>query len=211
VPVAFAPPQQAAAERRWPAVSIARPRPVPEGGRPVDGPSHLAHVGRLACPGTMLTPVCSSTAPRRNHVALRTRCRDHRHPREDLALLVRHSGLAAVERRHREDRDRWHVRGRHDVHDDPAGEDPVALRLVEIAPGQLFTDDDLHLFVYPLALGAGQRLFADTGQAAKFALTGSEAYNTGVLYLTYRLAACPSPAGEFSRDNRAINDNRRNQ
>ena len=69
----------------------------------------------------------------------------------------------------------------------------------------------LHLFVYPLARGGGQRLFADTGQAAKFALTGSEAYNTGVLYLTYRLAACPSPAGEFSRDNRAINDNRRNQ
>jgi dihydrofolate reductase len=46
--------------------------------------------------------------------------------------------------------------------------------------------DVLHLFVYPLTLGAGQRLFPDGGPAAKFALTGSEAYNGGVLYLTYR-------------------------
>jgi dihydrofolate reductase len=49
--------------------------------------------------------------------------------------------------------------------------------------------DHLHLFVYPLALGAGERLFADTGPAAKFALAGSEAYNNGVLHLTYSLAA----------------------
>jgi len=53
--------------------------------------------------------------------------------------------------------------------------------------------DDLHLFVYPLALGAGDRLFADTGPAAKFALAGSEAYSNGVLHLTYSLAA---PGGE---------------
>jgi dihydrofolate reductase len=49
--------------------------------------------------------------------------------------------------------------------------------------------DDLHLFVYPLVLGAGQRLFADTGPAARFALAGSEAYSNGVLYLSYTLAA----------------------
>jgi dihydrofolate reductase len=49
--------------------------------------------------------------------------------------------------------------------------------------------DDLHLFVYPLAHGAGQRLFADTGPAAKFTLAGWEAYDNGVLYLTYSLAA----------------------
>jgi dihydrofolate reductase len=49
--------------------------------------------------------------------------------------------------------------------------------------------DDLHLFVYPLVLGAGQRLFADAGPAAKFALAGSEAYSNGVLHLTYTLAA----------------------
>jgi dihydrofolate reductase len=53
--------------------------------------------------------------------------------------------------------------------------------------------DDLHLFVYPLVLGAGQRLFADTGPAAKFALAGLEAYSNGVLHLTYTLAA---PGGE---------------
>ena len=53
--------------------------------------------------------------------------------------------------------------------------------------------DELHLFVYPLVLGAGRRLFADTGPAAKFALAGSEAYSNGVLYLTYTLAA---PGGE---------------
>ena len=32
---------------------------------------------------------------------------------------------------------------------------------------------ELHLFVFPLALGAGQRLFADGGPAAKFALAGT--------------------------------------
>ena len=46
--------------------------------------------------------------------------------------------------------------------------------------------DELHLFVFPLALGAGQRLFADGGPAAKFALAGTEAYESGVLHLTYR-------------------------
>src|SRR5262245_52460352 len=35
--------------------------------------------------------------------------------------------------------------------------------------------DGLHLFVYPLVRGAGQRLFPDIGPAAKFALIGSEA------------------------------------
>jgi dihydrofolate reductase len=49
--------------------------------------------------------------------------------------------------------------------------------------------DGLHLFIYPLVLGAGQRLFADTGPAAKFTLAGSEAYSNGVMYLTYTLAA----------------------
>jgi dihydrofolate reductase len=46
--------------------------------------------------------------------------------------------------------------------------------------------DELHLFVYPLTLGAGQRLFADGGSAAKFSLTGTETYEGGVLHLTYR-------------------------
>jgi dihydrofolate reductase len=48
--------------------------------------------------------------------------------------------------------------------------------------------DDLHLFVYPLAHGTGQRLFADGGPETKFALAGSETYSNGVLHLTYAAA-----------------------
>jgi dihydrofolate reductase len=48
--------------------------------------------------------------------------------------------------------------------------------------------DELHLFVYPVALGSGQRLFAD-GATVKLALAGSEAYDNGVLHLTYAPAA----------------------
>src|SRR5262249_31715450 len=65
--------------------------------------------------------------------------------------------------------------------------------------------DDLHLFVYPLTHGGGQRLFADTAPAAKFALAGSEAYSNGVLYLTYSLAApgheSPAPGNEARHAN----------
>jgi len=46
--------------------------------------------------------------------------------------------------------------------------------------------DELHLFVYPVALGAGERLFADRGPTARFTLSGSEAYQSGVVHLTYR-------------------------
>ena len=46
--------------------------------------------------------------------------------------------------------------------------------------------DELHLFVYPLAHGAGQRLFSDGGPETKLALAGSEAYSNGVLHLTYK-------------------------
>lgn len=47
--------------------------------------------------------------------------------------------------------------------------------------------DELHLFVYPLALGAGVRLFED-GLKASFALAPSEAYDNGAVYLAYRPA-----------------------
>ena len=47
--------------------------------------------------------------------------------------------------------------------------------------------DELHLFVYPLALGSGQRLFAD-GATVKLTLAGSEAYDNGVLHVTYTQA-----------------------
>jgi len=49
--------------------------------------------------------------------------------------------------------------------------------------------DELHLFVFPVTLGAGQRLFADGVPATKFALAGTEAYESGVLHLTYRPTA----------------------
>lgn len=47
--------------------------------------------------------------------------------------------------------------------------------------------DELHLFVYPLALGGGTRLF-DGGLEARFNLAGSEAYDNGALHLTYQPA-----------------------
>ena len=52
--------------------------------------------------------------------------------------------------------------------------------------------DELHLFVYPVARGAGQRLFADNDPTTKFALVGSEVYSNGVLYLTYTPATSSS-------------------
>jgi dihydrofolate reductase len=45
--------------------------------------------------------------------------------------------------------------------------------------------DELHLFVFPLALGAGARLFED-GVEAKFSLTETESYDNGALHLVYR-------------------------
>ena len=49
--------------------------------------------------------------------------------------------------------------------------------------------DELHLFVFPLALGSGKRLFADGGPGAKFTLAGTEAYDSGVVRVSYRAAA----------------------
>jgi dihydrofolate reductase len=53
--------------------------------------------------------------------------------------------------------------------------------------------DELHLFVYPVARGAGERLFAGNEPVTKFALAGSEAYSNGVLHLAY-IPAIPSAA-----------------
>jgi dihydrofolate reductase len=49
--------------------------------------------------------------------------------------------------------------------------------------------DELHLFVYPVARGQGQQLFADGGPATSFTLAGSEAYSNGVVHLHYAPAA----------------------
>ncbi len=45
--------------------------------------------------------------------------------------------------------------------------------------------DELHLFVYPVALGAGLRLFTDSAAALKLALVESETYANGVVHLAY--------------------------
>ena len=45
--------------------------------------------------------------------------------------------------------------------------------------------DELHLFVYPVVLGAGTRLFPDGTPRADLALTAHETYENGVTYLTY--------------------------
>jgi dihydrofolate reductase len=45
--------------------------------------------------------------------------------------------------------------------------------------------DELHLFVYPVALGAGLRLFSGEGDPVKLALGAAESYESGVVHLTY--------------------------
>jgi dihydrofolate reductase len=45
--------------------------------------------------------------------------------------------------------------------------------------------DELHLFVYPIALGAGDRLFADGDGPHRLALLASDVYANGVVHLAY--------------------------
>jgi dihydrofolate reductase len=46
--------------------------------------------------------------------------------------------------------------------------------------------DELHLFVYPLTLGAGPRLFPEDVAPGKQSLSACERYENGVVYLAYR-------------------------
>jgi dihydrofolate reductase len=46
--------------------------------------------------------------------------------------------------------------------------------------------DELHLFVFPLTLGTGPRLFAEGAPPTKQSLAATESYDNGVLYLNYR-------------------------
>jgi dihydrofolate reductase len=48
--------------------------------------------------------------------------------------------------------------------------------------------DELHLFVFPTARGAGQRMFAD-GEQVKLELAATDVYANGVVHLAYRPAA----------------------
>ena len=49
--------------------------------------------------------------------------------------------------------------------------------------------DRLDLLVFPVVLGSGKRLFSEPDGQVPLALTGSEAFSTGVVHLTY------TPAG----------------
>jgi len=46
--------------------------------------------------------------------------------------------------------------------------------------------DELHLFVYPVHVGTGPRLFADGAVPGKLDLLTCEAYSSGVIHLGYR-------------------------
>jgi dihydrofolate reductase len=45
--------------------------------------------------------------------------------------------------------------------------------------------DELHLFVYPVAVGSGRRLWADGADLTKLALQGYDVYDNGVVHLSY--------------------------
>lgn len=45
--------------------------------------------------------------------------------------------------------------------------------------------DHLHLFVYPVALGSGERLFAEGPDQTKLALQATDVYENGVIHLDY--------------------------
>ncbi len=48
--------------------------------------------------------------------------------------------------------------------------------------------DELHLFVFPVVLGSGKRLFRDGGDKLPLKLTDSATFETGVVHLTYARA-----------------------
>jgi dihydrofolate reductase len=48
--------------------------------------------------------------------------------------------------------------------------------------------DELHLFVFPVVLGAGKHLFAGETDQLPLTLIGSETYSTGVVHLVYAKA-----------------------
>jgi dihydrofolate reductase len=54
-----------------------------------------------------------------------------------------------------------------------------------IADGLL---DELHLFVFPVARGAGERLLASGGQPTRFSLAATDVYANGAVHLAYRPA-----------------------
>ena len=49
--------------------------------------------------------------------------------------------------------------------------------------------DELRLFVFPVVVGAGERLFGETAGPKSFRLSGSQAVGSGLILLTYERAA----------------------
>jgi dihydrofolate reductase len=49
--------------------------------------------------------------------------------------------------------------------------------------------DELHLFVYPLTRGSGPRVFEDGAPPGQLSLAACEAYENGVVYLSYGAGA----------------------
>jgi dihydrofolate reductase len=79
--------------------------------------------------------------------------------------------------------------------------DPDAIRSLKDEVGDLYVSgsatlvramladglvDGLHLFVFPLTLGSGTRLFLEEAAPSKLSLTASDSYENGVVYLGYR-------------------------
>jgi dihydrofolate reductase len=45
--------------------------------------------------------------------------------------------------------------------------------------------DELRLFVFPVVVGAGERLFGETSGTRPFRLVGSRTVGSGLVFLTY--------------------------
>jgi dihydrofolate reductase len=54
--------------------------------------------------------------------------------------------------------------------------------------------DELRLFVFPVALGAGERLFGETSDKKSMRLLGNRTVGDGLALLTYELVRAPKPA-----------------
>ena len=56
--------------------------------------------------------------------------------------------------------------------------------------------DELHLFVHPIAVGKGLRLFEDGGPTLPLKLISSQTFETGVVHLVYGPDTAP-PEGSY--------------
>lgn len=63
--------------------------------------------------------------------------------------------------------------------------------------------DELHLFVDPIAVRDGMRLFDETAAPLPLALIGSTAFTTGVLHLVYG-PVDTKPAGTYRQASQAM-------